>query len=88
MAQSFKVSFTLDEEDTTYFRNVFRMARKAAANEDKAKILRPAKRLVEKVRKDIQYKAIMDFWLYIHVPITFALLAALIAHIISVFLYW
>ena len=51
MAQSFKVSFTLDEEDTAYFRKVFRMALKASANQDRDKILRPAKRLVEKVRK-------------------------------------
>jgi hypothetical protein len=27
----------------------------------------------------------MDVWLYLHVPLTFALLAALTAHIISVF---
>jgi hypothetical protein len=46
------------------------------------------KGLVERVRKDIQYKAVMDIWLHIHVPITFALLAALLTHIISVFFYW
>ena len=31
------------------------------------------------------YKAFMDMWLYFHVPLTFALLAALLAHVISVF---
>ncbi|NKC16352.1 MAG: hypothetical protein GKR94_30340 [Gammaproteobacteria bacterium] len=51
-------------------------------------LLTRKKALVERVRKDIRYKATMDFWLYIHVPITFALLAALITHIICVFLYW
>jgi len=51
MGQSFKITFTLDEEDTAYFRNVFKMARKAAAGADREKILRPAKRLVEKVRR-------------------------------------
>ena len=30
----------------------------------------------------------MDVWLHIHVPLSFALLAALIAHIVSVFYYW
>jgi hypothetical protein len=30
----------------------------------------------------------MDVWLYCHVPFTFALLAALLAHIISVFFLW
>ncbi|MBT6276473.1 MAG: cytochrome b/b6 domain-containing protein [Chromatiales bacterium] len=51
-------------------------------------LLTRQKSTVERVRRDIQYKAVMDLWLYIHVPITFALLAALITHIISVFLYW
>ncbi len=51
-------------------------------------LLTRKKALVERVRKDIQYKAIMDVWLYVHVPITFALLATLVTHIISVFLYW
>ena len=27
----------------------------------------------------------MDIWLYLHVPLTFALLAALFAHIVSIF---
>jgi hypothetical protein len=41
--------------------------------------------LLEQVRRDMSYKAMMDIWLYLHVPFTFALLAALFAHIISVF---
>jgi len=44
--------------------------------------------LLERVRRDIQYKALMDIWLYVHVPLTFALLAALAAHIFAVFFYW
>jgi hypothetical protein len=44
--------------------------------------------LLTRARRDIQYKGLMDIWLYIHVPLTFALLAALAAHIISVFFYW
>jgi len=44
--------------------------------------------LLQRVRRDIQYKALMEIWLYIHVPVTFALLAALAAHILSVFFYW
>ena len=39
-------------------------------------------------RRDLRYKALMDVWLHIHVPLSFALLAALIAHIVSVFYYW
>jgi hypothetical protein len=30
----------------------------------------------------------MDLWLYFHVPLSFSLLAALIAHIVAVFFYW
>lgn len=41
--------------------------------------------LVGRLRRDIRFKALMDVWLYLHVPLTFALLAALIAHIVSVF---
>jgi hypothetical protein len=39
-------------------------------------------------RRHIRMKTQLEIWLYIHVPATFALLAALIAHILSVFLYW
>ncbi len=44
--------------------------------------------LLARARKDIQYKAYMDIWLYVHVPLSFALLAALIAHIVAEFTYW
>jgi hypothetical protein len=39
-------------------------------------------------RRHIGLKSRLEIWLYIHVPATFALLAALAAHITSVFLYW
>ncbi len=39
-------------------------------------------------RRHIAMKAQLELWLYIHVPVTVALLAALAAHILSVFLYW
>lgn len=41
--------------------------------------------VLQRIRTDIRYKALMDVWLYLHVPLTFALIAALTAHIISVF---
>ena len=44
--------------------------------------------LLRRARKDIRYKALMDLWLYVHVPLTMALIAALTAHVISVFYYW
>jgi hypothetical protein len=44
--------------------------------------------LAGRINRDIRLQARMQIWLYVHVPMTFALLAALIAHIVSVFLYW
>ena len=41
-----------------------------------------------RMRRHIRMKALIEVWLYVHVPATFALLAALVAHIISVFYYW
>ncbi len=46
------------------------------------------KALLEKVNRDITLRARLAVWLYIHVPLTVALLAALLAHIVVVFLYW
>lgn len=46
------------------------------------------KSLATRVARDMQYQAMMEIWLYIHVPLSFALLAALIAHITSSFFYW
>lgn len=39
-------------------------------------------------RRHIGLKTRLELWLYVHVPATFALLAALLAHVLSVFLYW
>lgn len=39
-------------------------------------------------RRQMQITAVLEGWLFIHIPATFALLAALVAHIVSVFTYW
>ncbi len=44
--------------------------------------------LVRRARTDIMLKGRLQVWLYIHVPLSVALLAALTAHIVSVFFYW
>jgi hypothetical protein len=44
--------------------------------------------LTDRVRRDLQFRALMQIWLYFHVPLSFALLAALTAHVISVFYFW
>jgi hypothetical protein len=44
--------------------------------------------LLERLRRDAQIRAWLRTWLYVHVPASTALVAALVAHIIVVFLYW
>ena len=50
MSSKFKVSFTLDEEDARYFRNLYRKAKKNAAGQDPQRIVKEAMALVERVR--------------------------------------
>ncbi len=44
--------------------------------------------LLERARRDLRLQAILDLWLYFHVPLAFMMLAALVAHVVSVFIYW
>ena len=46
------------------------------------------KTLIEQLRRDMRYRSALGLWLYFHVPLSYALLAALIAHIVSVFYFW
>lgn len=41
-----------------------------------------------RIRQHLRIKALLEVWLYVHVPVTFALIAALAAHVVSVFFYW
>lgn len=40
------------------------------------------------LRRDIRLKGLMKIWLFVHIPMTVALLVALSVHILSVFIYW
>ena len=51
-------------------------------------LLLQKEQLLGRARRDLRYKAILDLWLYAHVPLALMLLAALTAHIVSVFIYW
>jgi len=44
--------------------------------------------LTDRVRQDLRFRKLLQLWLYVHVPMSFALLAALIAHVVSVFYFW
>lgn len=43
---------------------------------------------LDRMRRHLRLKSLLEVWLYVHVPLTIALMAALAAHIISVFYYW
>lgn len=44
--------------------------------------------LLRRLQQDSRLRGWLSIWLYVHVPVTFALLGSLIAHVVSVFLYW
>jgi len=41
-----------------------------------------------KARRHIRLRSLLEVWLFIHIPATLALIAALTAHIVSVFFFW
>ena len=43
---------------------------------------------LQRIRNYAQRRALLEVWLYIHVPLTIVLIVALAAHIVSVFFYW
>lgn len=44
--------------------------------------------LVARARLAVMLKARLQFWQYFHVPFSIALMAALIAHVFSIYFYW
>lgn len=44
--------------------------------------------LVRRARRDVMYRARLEFWLYLHAPLAFAFVTALIAHVVAIFFYW
>jgi hypothetical protein len=60
----------------------------AHALEGVAALLERKGAALARIRGHLRIKALLEIWLYVHVPMTFALLAALAAHIVSVFFYW
>jgi hypothetical protein len=48
---------------------------------EKADVLRRA-------RREVQLQDLLRIWLYVHVPLSFGLLAAVFAHVVAVFFYW
>ena len=44
--------------------------------------------LLRRLQQDSRLRGWLSIWLYLHVPVSFGLLGSLIAHVVSVFLYW
>lgn len=60
----------------------------AEAREKVVGLLKQKQAALARLRQHLRIRGLLEIWLYVHVPLTFALLAALSAHIISVFFYW
>ena len=67
------------------------LARLSSGGEAEEKVRGLLERRMEQlvqIRRHMRYKALLEVWLFIHIPATIALIAALIAHVVSVFYYW
>ena len=60
----------------------------ARVNEQVYALMARKQELVNRARRAVALKARLDLWLFIHVPLSIALIAALVAHVVSVFFYW
>ena len=74
---------------TTYALDNFGISMTPSETEDKVRtLLGRRKSQLDQIRRHMKIRARLEVWLYLHVPATIALLAALTAHVISVFYYW
>ena len=74
-------------------RRIKRFVRKATGGEAEALervsgLLSRKAEILMTARRYARIRALLEAWLYIHIPMTFALLAALTAHIVSVFFFF
>ena len=60
----------------------------AQALDDVAALMERKAEALALARRQMHITALLEAWLFVHVPATFALLAALTVHIVSVFAYW
>lgn len=74
-----------------YVANLIPRAEKAAevvALEELLSVLCRRQTILRRLRRDIRLQGWLQIWLYVHVPMTIALIGALIVHIITTFFYW
>ena len=63
-------------------------AETAASIGELSALIRNKRKLLRQLGEDLKLQAVLEIWLYVHVPMTAALLVALFAHIVTVFMYW
>ena len=51
-------------------------------------LLEKRREQLTQIRGALRIRALLEIWLFVHIPLTIALIAALTAHVISVFYYW
>ncbi|KPF62251.1 hypothetical protein [Porphyrobacter sp. AAP60] len=51
-------------------------------------LLEKRRNQLAQIRGALRIRALLEVWLFVHIPLTIALIAALAAHVISVFYYW
>jgi len=51
-------------------------------------VLARRRELLRHIRRDVQFRGLLELWLYVHVPVTIGLLAGLLIHVFVVFWYW
>lgn len=51
-------------------------------------LLEKRREQLAQIRGQLRIRALLEVWLFVHIPLTIALIAALTAHVISVFYYW
>ncbi len=77
---------------TTAARLAIEQAKSAAGGETATRrlisLLVRKEELLRRARRDVQLASLMQVWLFAHVPLSVGLLAAVAAHIVSVFFFW
>lgn len=51
-------------------------------------LLQQKREALARMRRHIRIRSLLELWLFVHVPLTFAMLGAVAVHIVSVFFYW
>jgi hypothetical protein len=51
-------------------------------------LLEKRREQLAQIRGALRIRAMLEIWLFVHIPLTIALIAALAAHVVSVFYYW